>query len=108
VDLLVSGVFILVIAAVNSWATLRVVRDRLLSTNQKRVQLALIWLLPVLGVLFVLMFRPSDAIYAPRFPQAGVDRAETGIDPSLYRDRSAAWDESHHSHSTSADDSSSQ
>jgi hypothetical protein len=106
-ELLLSAFLILVFAAVNVWATLRVVRDQLLSTSQRSAQLALIWLLPVLGVLFVLMFRPSDAVYVPR-PHVGLDPIENRADPSFYQHRSAAWDGSHEPPSGNAGDSSPQ
>ena len=107
-DLFLSAVFVLALVAANLWMSVRVIRDELLSKQQRGAQLGLIWLLPVLGVLVVLMFRPSDAIYVSQLRRSDTDVTGTGVDPSFYRDQSAAWDGSHRSPSGEASDSSQQ
>lgn len=52
------GMLVLLLNGVASW---RVLRSPLLSTAQTRLQLALVWLLPVLGAVLCLTFAASVA-----------------------------------------------
>ena len=56
----VAYLSVLCIVALNIWATVAVLRASMYELRQKRLQLALVWLVPVLGALVVLTFVSSQ------------------------------------------------
>ena len=54
-------VMLAAILALNAWVTWRVVRDGLSSSAQRLAQIALVWLLPMLGALLVLNLQRRNA-----------------------------------------------
>jgi hypothetical protein len=73
-------VFLMIsLGALNSWLCWRVLRDTLSSHQQKIAQLLAVWLLPVLGAMFVLHLqqrdaeRPSGRYPSPRDPSDQFD-----------------------------------
>jgi hypothetical protein len=68
-----------VIAVLNAWVTWRALRDALSTGGQRAAQIALIWLLPVMGALLVLRLQrrqleQGSGKYRP-VPDAGDDLA---------------------------------
>jgi hypothetical protein len=70
------------LAALNLWATAKVLRDRDASRGQRAAQAAVVWLLPVVGALLVIRLKGDDADpsrhASPANPDAGDDYGLSG------------------------------
>ena len=58
----VQKLLIVAVLTINAYATIRVVRADLLSTSTKVVQIALVWLAPILGAVICLTFLSSQSL----------------------------------------------
>jgi len=72
------AVFAVLLLMVDIAASVSAIRDPLLSGSQRMTQLALIWLVPVLGAVFCLVFR------------ATIDRATPSFDREAFVESSGA------------------
>lgn len=65
---IVLGCGLVILAALNCWASVAVARDPTLTKVQKALQILLIWLLPVLGAVAILSVRHFASRQKDRTP----------------------------------------
>src|SRR5882724_10903837 len=52
-------VFLIAILGLNTWATLAIGRDTLVSSRHRALQVALVWLVPIVGAVLTLLSKPA-------------------------------------------------
>jgi hypothetical protein len=78
-DTILTLAALVILLALNLWATRKVVSDEAITKQQRRAQLAIVWLLPLLGALVVFGIHRATELPSRKYR----DAADPGDDYAI-------------------------